>query len=160
MESACGLYYFESFQKYLCCVQVSQVRTLCEWCYSCVNCSLIRSILEYACPASHCGLTKGQSDEIEGIQRRCLKILFPYLSYKDALQITGLELLSIRRESQVCKLFNEIKCKGHVLNNLLPANNVDNCNYLLRDTYPYKMPRARTDRLLRSFIWYCVRKRL
>ena len=60
-----------------------------------VYCSLIRSILEYACPVWHCGLTKGQSDEIEGVQRRCLKILFPDLSYKDALQITGLELLSI-----------------------------------------------------------------
>ena len=59
-----------------------------------------------------------------------------FLIYHYALQITGLELLSLRRESQVCKLFNEIKCKGHVLNNLLPANNVDNCNYHLRDTYP------------------------
>jgi len=121
--------------------------------------SLIRSVLEYACPVWHCGLTKGQSDEIEGVQKRCLKILFPDLSYKDSLQITGLELLSLRRESQVRKLFNEIKCEGHVLNNLLPANNVNNSSYRLRDTYPYKMPRARTDRLLRSFIWYCVRKR-
>ena len=101
-----------------------------------VYCSLIRSVLEYACPVWHCGLTKGQSDEIDGVQRRCLKILFPDLSYKDALQITELELLSLRRESQVCKLFNEIKSKGHVLNNLLPANNVDNSSYRLRDTYP------------------------
>ena len=124
-----------------------------------VYCSLVRSILEYACPVWHCGFTKCQSDEIESVQRRCLKILFPDLSYKDALQITGLELLSIRRETQVRKLFNEIKCRGHVLNNLLPANNVDNRSYPLRDTYPYKMPRARTDRLLRSFVWYCVRKR-
>ena len=38
------------------------------------------------------------------------------------------------------KLFNEIKCRGRVLNNLMPANNVDNRSYPLRDTYPYKMP--------------------
>ena len=63
--------------------------------------SLIRSILEYACPVWHCGLTKGQSDEIESIQRRCLRIVFPELSYSDALQIAGLEQLSVRRERLV-----------------------------------------------------------
>ena len=65
-------------------------------------------------------------------------IVSEFIIYKDVLQITGLELLSLRRESQVRKLFNEIKCRGHVLNNLLPANNVDNRSYPLRDKYPYK----------------------
>ena len=32
-----------------------------------IYCSLIRSILEYACPVWHCGLTKGQSDEIKSV---------------------------------------------------------------------------------------------
>ena len=74
-----------------------------------VYCSLIRSILEYACQVWHCGLTKSQSDDIENVQRRCLRIIFRELSYKDALQITELDLLSIRREKSVIKLFNEIK---------------------------------------------------
>ena len=124
-----------------------------------VYCSLIRSILEYACPVWHCGLTKGQSEEIEGVQRRCMRILFPELSYSDSLQITGLELLCTRRERLVYSLFSEIKNKGHVLNNLLPAKIIDECSYTTRDSYPYRMPRARTERPLRSFISYCVRKR-
>ena len=124
-----------------------------------VYCSLIRSILEYACPVWHCGLTKGQSEEIEGVQRRCMRVLFPELSYSDSLQITGLELLCTRRERLVHNLFSEIKNKGHVLNNLLPAKIIDECNCATRDSYPYRMPRARTERPLRSFISYCVRKR-
>ena len=121
--------------------------------------SLIRSILEYACPVWHCGLTKGQSDEIESVQKRCLRIVFPELSYCDALQITGLEQLSVRRELLVRNLFNEIKSSNHVLNNLLPLRTFNNGIYDMRDLYPYCMPIARTRRPLRSFISYCVRKR-
>ena len=49
-----------------------------------VYCSLIRTILEYASPVWHAGLTKTQSDRIEGVQKRCLKIVFPDLSYEEA----------------------------------------------------------------------------
>ena len=49
-----------------------------------VYCSLVRSILEYASPVWHCGLTQTLSDDIEAVQR-CLKIIFPLLSYIDAL---------------------------------------------------------------------------
>ena len=54
-------------------------------------------------------LTKSQSDEIENVQRRCLRIIFRELSYTDALQITELELLSTRREKSVIKLLNEVQ---------------------------------------------------
>ena len=121
--------------------------------------SLIRSILEYACPVWHCGITKGQSDEIEGVQRRCLRIVYPELSYSDSLQIAGLEQLRVRRERLVHNLFNEMKSGNHVLNNLLPLRSFDNSRYNVRDLYPYCMPVARTGRPLRSFISYCVRKR-
>ena len=89
-----------------------------------------------------------------------MKIVFPELSYSDSLQITGLELLCTRRERLVCNLFCKIKNKGHVLNHVLPANIFGECSYDTRDSYPYRMPRARTERPLRSFISYCVRKRL
>ena len=41
-----------------------------------VYCSVIRSVLEYTCPVWHCGLTDGQSHELENVQRRCLRIIF------------------------------------------------------------------------------------
>ena len=120
----------------------------------------IRSILEYACQVWHCGLTKSQSDEIENVQRRCLRIIFRELSYKDALQITELELLSTRREKSVIKLFNEVKSTSHILNSLLPLRTFESDCMLTRDTYPFRMPAVRTeDHYGRSFIYYCIKKR-
>ena len=51
----------------------------------CVYCSLIRSVLEYACADWHPGLTKKISQDIERAQKRCLKLLYPALSYNQAL---------------------------------------------------------------------------
>jgi len=39
----------------------------------CVYCSVIRSVLEYACAVCHPGLTKKLSQDIERVQKRCLK---------------------------------------------------------------------------------------
>ena len=125
-----------------------------------VYCSLIRSIIEYACPVWHGGLTKGQSEATDGMQSRCLKIVFPELSNKDAMQITGVELLCVRREKLVRNLFKEVKCKGHVLNNTLLIKPVDNYSFVMRDSHPYMAPKTRTDRSVRKFIFYCIRKRL
>jgi hypothetical protein len=50
-----------------------------------VYCSMIPSVLDYACSLWHCGLTQAQSRDIEEVQKRCLKIVFPDLSYNDAL---------------------------------------------------------------------------
>ena len=88
--------------------------------------SLIRSILENAYPVWHCGIPKDQSEEIEGVQRRCLRIVYPELSYSVALHIAGLEQLRVRRERLVHNLFNEMKSSNHVLNNRLPLRSSDN----------------------------------
>ena len=64
-------------------------------------CSVIRSVLEYACPVWHPGLTKAQSEDLERVQKRCFKIIWPNLSYSDALSISGVERLSVRRENLV-----------------------------------------------------------
>ena len=62
-----------------------------------VYCSIIKSVLEYASPA-WAGFTQYLSDQIESIQKRALKIIFPSLCYKDALKKSGLILLCQRRE--------------------------------------------------------------
>ena len=48
-----------------------------------VYCSIIRSVLEYACPVWHPGLTKAQSKEIERVQKRCLRVIYPSLTYSE-----------------------------------------------------------------------------
>ena len=66
-----------------------------------VYCSVVRSVLEYACEVWHPGLTNAQSDVLEAVQRRCLRIIFPQLSYRESLESSKLEKLSVRRERLV-----------------------------------------------------------
>ena len=88
-----------------------------------------------------------------------LAIIFPFLSYSDALQVAALETLSARRESAVVKLFSEIKNEGHVLHNLLPVR-LHNAGVSVRNFYPYVIPKAKTSRKLCSLISYCISRRL
>ena len=119
---------------------------------------MIRSVLDYACPVWHCGLTPTLTRDIEAVQKRCLKIVFPDLSYDDALCVTGLECLSCRRERMVCELFNDIKNPNHVLHDILPLKRSCSSS-ATRDDYLYELPMSRTMRYSRSFIPYCIHQR-
>ena len=56
-------------------------------------------MVEYACAVWHTSLTKGQSDQLESVQRRVLHAAYPDLSYRRALQAAGLQTLYQRREA-------------------------------------------------------------
>jgi hypothetical protein len=124
-----------------------------------VYCALIRPVLEYASPVWHCGLTKSLSDDIERVQQRCLRIVLPLLSYSDALVVSGLQRLSVRREAAVISIFNDIKKQSHVLHHLLPVEHSKvGCH--TRNAYPYRQQIHRTNRSSHSLITYCIQKRL
>ena len=61
--------------------------------------SVIRPVVEYACPAWHTNLPKYLSDNIELIQKRCMKTIFPGCSYDDILEMTNLPALHDRRRA-------------------------------------------------------------
>ena len=71
----------------------------------------IRCILEFAAPAWHGAITQGERTNIERVQKAALHIILGenYSSYKDALKLTNLESLDIRRE-QMCLVFAK-KCE-------------------------------------------------
>ena len=48
--------------------------------------SIIRPILEYACEVWHPGLTKAQTQKLEHIQTRAMRIIHPDASYEEALE--------------------------------------------------------------------------
>jgi hypothetical protein len=111
--------------------------------------TIIRPVLEYACPVWHPGLTKAQSDLIEALQRRALRMIFPALSYSEALTTTGLATLAGRREEICRKLFNNLGSQEHKLHYLLPSEK----------TVPYKLrlvklpvPKLKNKRYSGSFI--------
>ena len=58
--------------------------------------TLIRSILEYACPVWHAGLTKRESDILEKIQKRVLKIIFLTYHMKHAYRKPRLNFSHIK----------------------------------------------------------------
>lgn len=121
-----------------------------------VYCSIIRSVLEYCAPVWHPGLTRTQSDEIEKVQKRCLRIIFPHESYRSALSTCGLERLCDRREKLVRDLFSVIKHDTtHILNNLL-IKKENHINRPTRNAYEYIVPAFKSARFKHSFFNYCV----
>ncbi len=70
--------------------------------------SVIKSVLEYACPAWFTSVKhKGHMWELELIQIRSLKIIFPEMSFKEALIQYNLCALDVR----LTKLCSLITCK-------------------------------------------------
>ena len=82
--------------------------------------SVVRPVLEYACPLWHVNLPQYLSDNIEVIQKRALKCIFPGLGYAEILRRVNLDTLNVRRESICQKYFDKIKVGTHRLNYLLP----------------------------------------
>jgi len=60
------------------------------------------------------------SQDIERAQKRCLKLLYPALSFNQALNKSGLDRLDFRSDMITQKMFQEIKDTKHPLHYLLP----------------------------------------
>ena len=73
-------------------------------------------VLEYACPAWHTSLPMYLSDNIETIQKRCLRTIFPGHSYDEARSIYNL----FERRTELCQsYFRKMHNADHKLNKLL-----------------------------------------
>jgi len=68
--------------------------------------TIIRSVLEYARPVWHNSLTNEQSDQLESIQKRALKMICcsSFIDYEHMCFLYNLPSLSERRET-ICKRF-------------------------------------------------------
>ena len=112
----------------------------------------IRPVMEYACPVFHNALPAYLSVELEQLQKRAMRIIFPFVPYNDALNQANLETLSQRRQSITTKLFDSITCNSdHKLYKLLPPQN--NCELNLRRKRKFNVPLAKTKRLMNTFIY-------
>ena len=92
----------------------------------------IRPILEHASTVFHYSLPKYLSDEMERVQMRALRFVYPSMHYNEALIESGLETLCARRYAACLKLFNVIlDDPNHRLNELVPRSS-SYLNYNLR----------------------------
>ncbi len=112
--------------------------------------SMIRSVLEYACQVWHTSLTCGQSDKLEAIQRRVLRITYPDHSYAKALKLSELPRLSDRREELSKALFTDLLDPSHQLHRLLPPPRPN--PYDLRHLNKHPRITSRNNRYQRTLI--------
>lgn len=114
--------------------------------------SCIRPVLEYACVVYHHALPAYLVDDIEYIQKRCLRIIYSYcLSYLDRLSAAGITSLVERRDNLCHSVYQSIS--GDSTNRLfkyLPPVRIDH-HYNLRNMRSRTIPRCKTDRLNNSF---------
>ena len=73
-------------------------------------CTCTRAIVEYASPVFHYGIPNYLSKDIERIQLRAMRIIFPRSrkSYNEAISLSNLGKLEERRQAACDKLFKEI----------------------------------------------------
>ena len=114
--------------------------------------TLIHPILEYACPVWHAGLTKGESDILEKIQKRVLKIIYSDIPYEAYIQKAQIEFLKTRRErlSMQAVPFADLSTQPYRLHYLL--NKRDSIMYNLRNASKYHCLIPKTERYQGSFI--------
>ena len=113
-------------------------------------CTCIRPITEYACPVFHDGLPVYLSNELEGVQKRAMRIIFPLCSYNEALVESGLTKLSDHCQELVDKLFkNDLQNEQNKLHELLPARNT--CTFNLTNMRKFK-PAFKTNRFHSSLL--------
>ena len=112
----------------------------------------VRPVAEYACPVFHNALPACLSAELEKLQKRAMRIIFPFMPYKVALANAGLPSMYERRETITAKLFNDvISNPNHKLHSLPPTRNQP--KYSLRNNRAYHLPGAKTNRLKNTFIY-------
>ena len=115
-----------------------------------VYCYFIRPLLEYACPVWHSSLTCTLNNQLEDIQRRALRIIYPQMSYKDSITQFNLPTLYDRRELLCESFYKNATRPDSKLFNLLPEPAPS--HYNLRKPRRLPLFKCRTKRFKNSFI--------
>ena len=108
----------------------------------------MRPVIEYAAQVYHSALTTDQSNRLEALQRLALKIIYGFdVSYPSAIEMSGLELLSARRD-KLCLSFAK-KCSINPrYSHWFPLN--PTTEYNLRNQKKFKEEFAASERRRRS----------
>ena len=115
----------------------------------------VRSILEQSCQVWHSSLTLENFHDLERVQKNALKIILQeeYLSYPNALTVTGLSTL-FQRRTNLCLKFAKACVKNHQTKDMFPLNPVNHDGIQTRFKEKFKVTKAMTDRLKTSAIPY------
>lgn len=110
--------------------------------------SVVRPTIDFAAPSYHCLLTKNQSEDIERLQLRCMKIVFgATVSYPTVLESGLVEPLYARRENQFKRMALKT-VKQERFEHWFPKNPPTDHDLRRRETY--LVPKLRTERARKS----------
>ena len=112
--------------------------------------SVVIPVVEYACPVWHTNLPIYLSDNIEMIQKRAVRAIFPGMSYVDILNHINLSTMKERRDYLCKKYFINMQARSHKVNCLLPKKRL--VDYNLRHGNMYPLTVTRTNRFKNSLI--------
>ena len=97
--------------------------------------SCVRSVCDYAVQVFHSSLPLYLINDLERVQKRALSIIYPYVSYNEALVQAGLSRLADHHQDLCKSLFDNIsEDKNHRLHHLLPPQ--------FSTTYSLRNPRT------------------
>ena len=112
--------------------------------------ALVRSVLEYCCVVWHNALPAYLPSEIQRVQMRALRIIYPRSSYKEALQLAKIARLEDRRNELCMRTFDKITKGGPLSKHLTPISTIAH-DYSLRNSNSWTSFKCRTERFRRSF---------
>ena len=112
--------------------------------------AVVRSVVEYASQVWNSGLTQGHIDDLERVQTRALRVIFPGADYDLALQVAELQTLKDRRNHLDSVKFARLKHPDHRLHSLLPQK----CSYSqnVRAKLEYPLPKWNNKRFRKDCI--------
>ena len=115
-------------------------------------CSIVRSQLEYAVPVFATSLPGTLIERLESVQKRAMRIIFPELSYTEALKTANIVTLQKRRLDICKRFFKDMLNTDHILHHLLPEERV--ARYSIRSQKKFEIPRCKTNRFKNTLIPY------
>ena len=115
-----------------------------------IYCALVRSVLEYACQGNS-SVKSHLKQQLERVQKRALRIIFPGSDYEKALCRGSIPSLSEIRLCLCNKTF-EKACEpsSRLFSNVPPRRNAVHGRNL-RSSHHISLPRCRTERFKTSF---------
>lgn len=118
--------------------------------------SVVRPVTEYACAVWHSSLTKGQTKQLESIQRRAMKIIFSNNIDDVSHALNTLPTLSEHRDQLTKQFFRNMLKPSNCLHNLIPDRRDDEQISKLRSAVQYPVPTVQTERFRKSTIVYAL----
>ena len=118
--------------------------------------TIIRSVAEHAAQAWHAGLTDEQSNNLEKLQERAIRIITEETDYEKGRIETEMDTLKDRRQELCKRFYQKMQHPSHKLHHLLPPKKTH--RYETSTAHHRYLPKMDNNRFQKDFIINCLRE--